>query len=360
MAGPLGLADVEFWDAPRRTEDEVHDRLLDEGFLGVVIDAPARVPVGKRGTLPIVAVHAATLRETATLSLRAALVAAAVRLETNEVRVARAFAPVSEDDVAPAGIDPGEGTSLRTFDVDLRDRLHLPWEAGTWLVGFFLRERASNRVTVRLEAGGAPRDAVAAAFVAAHRRPRYPQPIAPRPRPGKLPSYEARPDSPPVPAEPGIALAVERLVKDTGDATAVLRGSFRLPVLEREVVKPADAADTALVEALPEAQRPAALKDGLAWQDPGDPRATAVVPITLVVTGSARPGPSVLALQVPSFDPVDPTADAPVVTGHFALDLREGLGWDRLADQTSFIYALSGKAMAGPAAVAVVDPRYVP
>lgn len=357
MPGPLQLTDVDFWEQPRRTEEAVHERLIEEEFVGAIIDAPARLPLARRTTLPVVGVHAARLREG--VSLGDALIATAVRAEDHEVRVARAFTPAGRVPEDPDAPDPGETRSLFTFQVDLRARLGLPWEPGTWHVGFLLRERATNRVTVKLEAaGGGYTDPVAAKFLAAKRRPRYPQPISPA-QGAPLPSYVARPDSPPIPDAPGIALAVDRLVKDREGATAVLRGSFRLPLLEREVVKPKDPSDSAAVEALPEEQRPRALREGAAWQDPGDPEATAVVPITLVVTGAHRPGPTVLDLQVPSFDAVDPGAKAPVVTGHFALDLRESLGWDRLADQTSFIYALSGAALAGPAAIAVVDPRFV-
>ena len=136
-------------------------------------------------------------------------------------------------------------------------------------------------------------------------------------------------------------------------------GSFRLPVLEREVVKPADPADAAALEKLgPEAQAQA-LREGVAWQDPGDAAATAVIPITIVATGVDRADPLVVHLHAPSYDPVDPTADVAVVTGHFALDLLAQRDGEQLRDQTSFIYALSGGALAGPATVAVVDPRLV-
>lgn len=363
MPGPLGLTDVEFWDDPRRTEDEVQDRLLDEGFLGVVIDAPARVPLAKRQTLPVCGVRATTLRENRDLSIPRATVAAASCLETHDVRAGPAFAQKERLGAPPVGDDdPGEGVTIGNFETDLRARLGVPWQAGTWVVTFLVRERASNRVMVKLEAGGGGGfvDPAAAALLAARRRPRYPQPIGPRAAPGQpLPAYRARPDSPPVPDAPGIALAVERLVKDGEDAQVVVRGSFRLPALEREVVKPADPADAAALEALDEAARAQALRDGVAWQDPGDAAATAVIPITVVVTGVERAGPLVVRLQAPSFDPVDPTADVALVTGHFALDLLAQRGGELLRDQTSFIYALCGEALAGPATVAVVDPRLV-
>lgn len=367
MSGPLGLKDADFWDDPRRTEDEVHERLLEQGFLGVVIDAPARVPLAARDTLPVCGVRVTTFAENRTLSIPAATVATASCLETHAVRAGMAFeqkplAPRPRRDGGPDG--PVEGVTIANFETDLRARLRIPWRPGTWLVTFLVRDRTTNRVTVKLEQGGGGggfTDPAVAAVLAARRRPRYPQPVWPRPEPGKpLPSYAPRPDSPPVPDAPGIALAVERLVRDTGDAQVVLRGSFRLPLLERELVKPADPADQAALEALEDDARAAALADGMAWQDPGDPEAAAVVPITVVATGALRAAPLVLHLQVPVRHPIDPTADAPEGTGHFALDLLALPGGERLRGQTSFIYALSGEALAGPATVALVDPRIVP
>lgn len=366
MTGPLGLKDAEFWDDPRRTEDEVHERLLAQEFLGVVIDAPARVPLGARDTLPVCGVRATTFAENLTLSIPAAAVATASCLETHEVRAGMAFVrktPASIGAPLPVPDDPGEGVTIGNFETDLRARLGIPWRPATWIVTFLVRERVTNRVTVKLAAGkgGGFADPAVAALLAAKRRPRYPQPIWPLPVPGKaLPSYRLRPDSPAVPEAPGIALAVERLVREAADAQVVLRGSFRLPLLEREVVKPADPADAAALEGLDDDARDEALKDGLAWQEPGDAEATAVVPITIVATGAERAAPLVLTLQVPVFEPIDPTADAPEVTGHFALDLLSQPGGERLRGQTSFIYALCGQALAGPATVALVDPRLVP
>ncbi len=361
MAGPLGLGDADHWDAPRRTEDAVQSRLLKERFRGVVIDAPPRVPLARRESLPVCGVEVTSSEEE--LSIPAATIATAVCLETHEVRAGRAFLQKTLFDV-PAAPDKKLARTAQAlnFETDLRKRLGLPWRAGTWVVTFLVRERASNRATIKLEAAGSGgfKDPAAAALLATQRRPRYPQPISPSlPKKGELPSYRAREDSPPIPDAPGIALLVERLVTYDDDSQVILRGSFRLPALEREVVKPADPADAAALEKLAPAARADALREGLAWQDPGDAEATAVVPITIVATGVERPGPIVVHLQVPSYDPVDPTADVAVVTGHFAVDLLSVRGGEQVRGQTSFIYALCGDALAGPATVAVVDPRLV-
>lgn len=359
--GPLGMKDEAFWEDPHGEDEAVQTRLIDDGFQGLLVDAPARLPIARRQTLPLVGVHAVSLRETHTLDLRRAAIAVAVKLETNEVWADLAFEPRDRPPEGAGLIAPDppledvpEGCTLVSFDADLRARLRLPWEPGTLLVGLIVRERTSNRVTTKLEsAPPAFRDPAVAAFKATHERALYPQPIWPQAVPGRpLPSYRARKDSPPVPEAVGIALAVERLIPERPGADVLLRGSFRLPVLERERVKPREGA--------PVSDDPRARRAGEVWQDPGDPDATAVIPITIVATGARRPAPLVLRLQVPSHDPIDPAAKAPVVTGHFAVELRGQGGGDELAAQTSFIYALSGQVLAGPAVVALVDPQEVP
>jgi len=80
---------------------------------------------------------------------------------------------------------------------------------------------------------------------------------------------------------------------------------------------------------------------------------TAIVPITLVLTGSDRPAPVVLPLKLPSYDPVDRNADSAIVSGYFAIDLCK-LSDIAAIEQTVFIYAFSGEVMVGPVPIALV------
>ena len=66
---------------------------------------------------------------------------------------------------------------------------------------------------------------------------------------------------------------------------------------------------------------------------------------------------TLLAISVPSFDPVG-EGNSPTVTGSFNLDLLNvpGVVPD---EQTYFLYAFSGKSMAGPVPVALVSESRV-
>jgi hypothetical protein len=158
VPGPLGLSDEAFWEDPHRNDEAAQSRLIDEGFEGILIDAPARVPLGRRETLPVCGVHAVSLRETQTLELRRAAIATAVRLETNEATADFAFV---QRDRPPRGAglfepqppldDVPEGRTLTSFDAELRGRLGFAWEPGTLLLGLIVRERAPSRGTSNLE-----------------------------------------------------------------------------------------------------------------------------------------------------------------------------------------------------------------
>ena len=95
------------------------------------------------------------------------------------------------------------------------------------------------------------------------------------------------------------------------------------------------------------------LETGHIWRDVGDKKATAVIPITLVVTSVHEPGPYVLNLQVPSYDPAKPGGE---VTGHFAVDLLMRKESYFLRRSTSWVYAFSGRHRAGPVPVALLAP----
>jgi len=199
-----------------------------------------------------------------------------------------------------------------------------------------MRDFLSNRARVKLE--NSPRsfnDPEVGKFLEARRGKSPPPEVAPPPG-NPLPSYRKGDDSPAIPDEPGIKMTVERVVVLTDDSKCILRGAFRLPVLPHEVVKP-----------------PA---------DPPQPNAppppTAVMGITLLLAGAETPGPWVVRLDVPSYDPIDPAAEAPAATGYFALDLLAA-GVPRLP-QTLFIYAFSGAILEGPLPAALIAESMLP
>jgi hypothetical protein len=115
------------------------------------------------------------------------------------------------------------------------------------------------------------------------------------------------------------------------DARAVLSGSFRLPLLPREITAP---------------------------PPPSLPYA-AVRGVTIVMTSADMAGPLVLPLAIPIAGPLETSSDGPVGVGYFALDLLQlPAMWRR--PRTHFFYAFSGAHAAGPAIMAFVTPDMLP
>jgi hypothetical protein len=129
-------------------------------------------------------------------------------------------------------------------------------------------------------------------------------------------------DSPALPPgkEPALALFVPK--RATGGLP--IKGSFRLPVRPRHLVRPT-------IEGAP--------------LDVGDPLARAVLPLTIVVTGERVPGPWLVPLRVAAHQAPGPDG---LVVGHFALDLLADGGLRVRTRQRYILYALAGEAFAGP------------
>lgn len=331
--GGLELSDEEFWgDDVTRTRRAVLGRLQGQGFLGLLLDGPARVPMGSRDRVPLAGWHVRTLREDRTLDRESQMLVAALDLDTDDLRVGLALdtgKPRTEAPPLPE-TDPGEGCISDMFAFDLRETLTLPWRPGRWRAAVVLRDRISNAVTIGIEAtdAAAPARPAGAAVAPA---PVWPPPVGPG-VPRDVPSYRQRQQSPPVPPAAGIALTVPRVVLLRERATAVLRGSFRLPLRRWNRV-------------LPDARG--------ARPEVGDPNATGIVPITLVLTGSEVAAPFVFRLRVPAYDDYDREAEAPLVTGYLNLDLHELPNAPR-RPMTYFAYAFGGGTIAGPVPIGLV------
>lgn len=328
--GPFGLEDEGFWTAPLTDADSVMDARCASGLMGIAIDAPAVAALDRHDTVPLIGCTLLTLREEMSLRFKDTSIVVAVREEDGAVlasvtqrpgrRTLGSFDP-------PEPVDPGEGRSFGTFELDLRERLFLPATRASYLVTVLARDRVSNRVRILVQPpSGAKEDPAALALA---RRRLEAGPPSPFPAPSAdrdLPSYARRAESPPLPDGPGIALAVDRVFLMEGDAPLVLRGSFRLPVREHERIA-----------------RPIF----------GEP--TAVVPITLVLAGADDPGPFVLPLSVESHAPIDENG---LTTGWFALDLLALRGMPRIA-QTYFAYAFAGEVLSSPVPVAIVTQNMI-
>lgn len=337
--GFLGLKDDDaFWRRPLAHQAKVVDRLLDRRP-GLLLDAPTEVELPLRQALPAVVGLVATYEELHGMDPGRAGALVAVNVDTSDawagtVEDQEGFAPT--EDVGPPPATAGTGALLLLADV--RARTNLAWTPGaTYVVSALLRERASNRVTIRLVPGpGVYVDPAAQELVRSRRRAHALRPGATgRLAEGGLDLTDAAAVEL-VPGTPGLALSVDRVVVTDPGAPATLRVGLRAALRPWERARPARRGDPEL-----------------------DVRVSAVVPLTLVITGALDADPRLLSLRVPIEaalpDDVDPQADGPEVVASFALDLRQQPGFPR-APGTYFVSAFTGVHAAGPAPVALVSP----
>lgn len=332
--------------------DELAVDRLEENVLGIAIVAPARMVATACDRLPIGCVYTASLRQAKRDRLREQLLLVATCVETRRTVAVRACPPrerlnepLMDDD------DPGEGATGLSLVIDAFERLELPREPGTWVIRLLLRERSSNAVTVRFDPEpDAYQDEAVEAFMRERAATISPTRMWPPRGDGSEGAYPAYGDeafhAPEIPAEHGLVIEAPRVFLREG-SPCVLHGSFRLFARERDVVDlDAWRADTQAREQDWRAMTP-----------------NAVLPVTLVVTGSAFVGPRVFELALPSFDALasERTLDDGTNTysGCFSLDL-EAIGGLMGEPQTHFIYAFAGELWARPVLVGVVTPEMLP
>ena len=360
--GQLNWGDQAFWAAPGSQDEAVLEALDEVELDQILLDGPRRCLLGERATLPLAVVNQASLVDNACYPLEAKGLLVAVRLESGAAHVGlshpRRDSYVAEPLPDTSGMLDGSSTQVDTLEA--RARLELPWKAGTYLLRVLLHGRQSN--SVRVELAEHPIDDPAVrAFLEAQRKPIYPAPIWP-----PLPREPLDPDAPllpnpyrpdsaslPLPEGSGLVVETERVVLTSRGHTLPLRGSFRLPVASRHWVRPDPIAG--------DHEQAQAARAASGWREVGDPQATAIVPITLVLTGSVDAEPITLHLRVPSYDPVPLSAqDEPAtLTGHFALDLRD-LTSLLTRPQTYAVWALGGEHLSPCVKMALVTESMLP
>lgn len=326
----MGLRDDDaFWQRPMARQDKVLGRLLDRKP-GLLLDGPAEVTLPLRASLPVVVGLVATYEELHGLDPGRTGAVVAVNVDTSQV-----WAATLEDleNVEP-GEDPGpppalSGVGAMLFLVDVRARASLPWTAGaSFIVSACLRERASNRLPVSLGAGPQVYVDPAVQELVHARRRAFALRVVPEAGVLDLEDAAARAL---VPAAPGLSLTLDRVVVTDGATPATLRVGLRAAVRPWERARP---------------------------ERPGDPeldaRVSAVVPVTLLVTGAVDAAPRALALRIPVMDELGDDPE-PIVAAAFALDLRRLDGFPR-DPGTYYVSAFSGAHAAGPAPVALISP----
>lgn len=335
----FGLTPNEFWTDPNRTEDEVIDRLGQEGFEGVRIDAPSFVPLDVRDTLPLLAVRAGSYRDMYSVDYTQHALLTAVDLDSNRVYVSLAdeseYDRVRSDEPVDIETVP-EGRLSSFYVLDARERLGLPWHPARYLVTVVLRERISNRFAVELgRSPGAFRDPAIDAYLAEERAKAQPRALYP-PAGNPYPKYEPIDGCPPSPVGSGVSFVLPTAAVQ-GDRW-LLQGSFRFKLEPDEIVK--------------------------SWpkDDPNPP--SAICRITFLITGGDHASPLRFQALVPSYERLDPTdaapnATAPIATGCFSIDLAEMPGVPRKA-QTYFVYAFHREILVGPVTTSLIEPEGAP
>jgi hypothetical protein len=316
-------------------EDALH-RFIDEGRTGIAFRAPSGiVPAalgGGRSRLPIVGCCVQTLRAAARRPpFERMAVLVAVQLETGRVRVAPAFADPTRGANLTLPPDPGEGFTGSLFRIDAGERLAIPPIPGPIALWLIARDIVAGPVRIRVEDRQPVdmEDAEVAKFLAGWRKRNIVKPrgadastVWPRETVfGTYPIYRKTPESPPMP-DRGIVLRVMPEVVHGKSAVRLILGSFRVTIPRRQVVfQPLS----------------------------GDPT-TAVVPITLVITGNDLPGAVVRHLRLPSYSAVNSVETNPIVEGQFKLNLFSFVSMRR-AWQRYFVYAVCGDSISNPVRV---------
>ncbi len=336
MTDELGLTSDDYWKEPE-VGMPVFRRLRDSDFLGLKIGAPSAITTDVHKTAPLLLYRAGTYRDLIELEYSEHALVTIVALDRNRLFVTYA---ANRDQRAPGTPqDPATAQEGYTATSELNDLFkdnNLPAQPGSYLVCAVMRDRVSNRLRVAVKRSAASYDdPEVKKLLRSERRKLQAPAVSPAPGVGAaLPAYGETAGAPPLPELPGLALVGDpssRAVILREGATCVLRGAFRVAAQPEELVKPGE----------------------LPWLAKDAPRPTAVVRLHLLVVGADRPSPTILTLDLPSTDAVDPEAEAPVVTGQFAIDLLRLPKMPRAA-KTYFVYAFCGEAMVGPIPVALV------
>jgi hypothetical protein len=333
MAGQaLGLKDDEYWTDPWKNLAAVSWDRVDRDVAGILLDVPAVIPLDQRESLPALVYHSAPTEELWRAPFLDHGIVTAVRIEDDAFFAAKAMAQSGPD--AEKGPQPSQGFAGEEYGFDLRETLGMEWEPGTLWVTALLRDRASERIRVRM--GSSPsayQDPEVRKFLEAERA-KLPQRAPMIPREIRMDSAAA-PFTPPAGETTGIRMKVGRVIVAQARAEGRLDVGYRLPIRATDV-----------------SQEPKALIKGL-------PPVTAVVALSLLVIGSEKGVVIPIRMLLPSFDAVETEGELKIAKGSFTMDLFK-IPSIVENPQTFFIYAFSGALMAGAATVGVVAEDALP
>jgi hypothetical protein len=303
----------------------------------LALSTPPIVDLSTRETVPLLAVSASATD--APINVAGAGVIVAVRLEGNQV-VANTWREWKERPKAPVTPPrPGvlAGFAVTPFRADLRKRLpELPWRPGHLVVRLIVGDRVTDPSRVELSGGAVADDPDVRTYVEWAQSQQGPSGL---PLENPLPMDHHRDEwTPDVPAEPGIALTLQRVSLTREEDQLLLRGSYNLPLRAAELV-------------------PAGSPGSL---DAQGRQIAARFNLTLVFVGHDSPGPSVVPLRIEARAFARDLVDGrPCAAGQFRCDLFGHPDMPRVLQRYS-VYAFSGEYMTGPFALTLISESLVP
>jgi hypothetical protein len=316
--GVLGWSDAQFGSTSTRLEEKALEPFETSELDGLLLDGPRRASLRQGRGVPLVVIRGSSLRENATIDLEERGVLVTSRLEDDETLASRVFRTPDKsrqpDKLLPTEAPPPpseipEGHAVKLYRFVLTDQIpEIASRSGTWQTTLLLFDRRSNPVVTRIEAKPERKGKVARGS---------------RPRPLDISVCRPRPDSPAFAGTPSIVLASPNKV----ETTWLVRGSFLLPTLARDLTDSSDITK-------------------------------AILPVTLILTGDHDATPILVPLRIPVERPLEGTSEegtseARLARGHFAVDLRRILG-DQLSPQSYAVWAVSRQLVSQAVVVEVV------
>lgn len=226
IANILDLNQKEFFSAEQSVLTRRESRLLDIDFCGVAINAPHRILTDRHNKLPLIIAAQYSGKRGWDVRVKDNLILVGTNLQDGTVQfastyvnkkrlVSRWLAGETHRGPYPPGL-PIKSAVLKV--VDVRQRLDLKWNTGTWAFGVIYYDWPSNTVVVNLRGD---EKAASSPVMQVHPEP------APRGA-AFLPCYLPTPNTP-KPPESGLRFTVQFKGKKDGPQLKIF-GSFAVPV----------------------------------------------------------------------------------------------------------------------------------
>ncbi len=280
------LSNDDFWKDPAKGSDSIFEQFDAEMLTGFFMSAPHQVDIDQFDRLPVVMYQ---FDEDENLSItdfenRGLIIA--TDLETNSSRVnffmTKDGDRLEEDFSHENQADAISGTSLIiSTQENMQEQLEINWEPGLWHFTTIIGNIKTNSVVVKFVSEKAPTNTLQEKIKQL--------PAGAHPSTGDGVQFSLQPSSPAQTNDVGVQLSINDKVMSGNDSSAMVYGSFRLPVLPHELNI-----------------------DGN----------TAVVPVNVVVTGSEKPAPVVVSLRVPVASIEKNEDGLSVAEGYFSFHLQ--------------------------------------